>query len=617
METSSSYNNDSSQIQSMTAAKSVVVSPTSVLVLMYLIIATGACFIALHWLPASLVGSQYIPVGPDSFYHARRILDTIAGMEFYQYDVKIHAPEGSLLTWPWAYDLLLAKATTILMAVTGRSDPMSILVYIPTFWVYVNALLLMFIARSLKLSLPLTALALLCFAVSPLTQELHGVGRIDHHYMELTMVFATLLSGLLWLNHEDSRRRAVLFGVCLGFAPAINNGLFILQIPFLLTLLLLWRANKLPNKNNIALVGCALLVSSLLILLPSEPFQQGEFSYYYLSWFHLYSASCSTLLIMFVAKTNFSLRNAAILSVICVLLVTKLSAQIFMGSQFMLSGIVKYGEISETASILKQLNENGWLKTIEDYSALLLLTPLILIYMIFLNFQGISRQHLYYTVFAVFGLGFLLLQQRMHYFGSFVLFLSLFLLFDTYISNKKPLRWAVLIVVTVVCCLPVYVKLSSKVPYAGSMDYTYTREIYPAFADVCKNEPGVVLAEYDDGNYIRFYTECAVISMNSIITPQHQAKILQTENLFTQSGSELRINDSWIKYVYVRRQDNIFIDKDLADVRQKNPGLRSELLLSDNTFPEGFTLVKELVLKLPNQDYVPYARLFKINEISK
>jgi hypothetical protein len=54
---------------------------------------------AMVWLPSSWIDGHYVPVGEDSFYHARRILDAIAG-NFYEFDPRIHAPEGGWLTWP-------------------------------------------------------------------------------------------------------------------------------------------------------------------------------------------------------------------------------------------------------------------------------------------------------------------------------------------------------------------------------------------------------------------------------------------------------------------------------------------------------------------------------------
>ena len=67
---------------------------------------------ALQYADAALFGSQFIPVGNDSFYHARRILAAaFSSRGFYQFDDTIHVPEGSWVTWPWAYDYLLGRLT--------------------------------------------------------------------------------------------------------------------------------------------------------------------------------------------------------------------------------------------------------------------------------------------------------------------------------------------------------------------------------------------------------------------------------------------------------------------------------------------------------------------------
>ena len=74
------------------------------------------------WVIASLIGiffatlvvdsaffeGEYIPMGNDSFYHAARMLDTAVGERgFYQFDNRIHVPDGSWIPWPWAYDYLM------------------------------------------------------------------------------------------------------------------------------------------------------------------------------------------------------------------------------------------------------------------------------------------------------------------------------------------------------------------------------------------------------------------------------------------------------------------------------------------------------------------------------
>jgi hypothetical protein len=45
--------------------------------------------------PTATWHGEHFPVGNDSFYHARRILDAVRDLSaFYQFDPRIHAPEG-------------------------------------------------------------------------------------------------------------------------------------------------------------------------------------------------------------------------------------------------------------------------------------------------------------------------------------------------------------------------------------------------------------------------------------------------------------------------------------------------------------------------------------------
>ena len=96
----------------------------------------------------------------------------------------------------------------------------------------------------MRLSLPMQALAMLFFIVVPLTQVLHRVGMLDHHYMEHSFVLASLYLGLGWFEDLANRRRAVALAVLLGAAPAFHNGLFILQFPLLLTFACLWALGR-------------------------------------------------------------------------------------------------------------------------------------------------------------------------------------------------------------------------------------------------------------------------------------------------------------------------------------------------------------------------------------
>ena len=73
------------------------------------------------------------------------------------------------------------------MALTGAADPMTVLAFVAPAWVFVNAALFLGVASRLRLSLPMQALAMLFFTVVPLTQKLHRVGMLDHHYIEFTV----------------------------------------------------------------------------------------------------------------------------------------------------------------------------------------------------------------------------------------------------------------------------------------------------------------------------------------------------------------------------------------------------------------------------------------------
>ncbi len=123
--------------------------------------------------PATHIGDNYFPMGHDSFYHAARILEAVRDpAAFYEFDPKIHAPEGSLLVWPWGYDYFIAKLIRAGMALGVSSDPLTLMSWIPVGAVFIGIALLMLVARRLSLSDWTVALAALCMALNQTTQLL-------------------------------------------------------------------------------------------------------------------------------------------------------------------------------------------------------------------------------------------------------------------------------------------------------------------------------------------------------------------------------------------------------------------------------------------------------------
>jgi asparagine N-glycosylation enzyme membrane subunit Stt3 len=241
------------------------------------LLAAGVC--SLTW-PAAHFADEYVPYSNDSFYHARRILDTVADpASFYEFDSRIHAPEGSLLTWPWGYDYAMAWLVRAGLALGVADSPSGILIWLPVLAVFVSMGLMLLLARRLGVTGPFIVIAGLAAALSPLTQYLHTVGQIDHHYAEYIFILASLACGLRWLQRPDDRRAAVIIGAVLGVAPVIHNGLFILQLPLLAALLVLWLQDiRLPMRTALWFAG-ALLVATLAIVVPSLPFRIGLFEY--------------------------------------------------------------------------------------------------------------------------------------------------------------------------------------------------------------------------------------------------------------------------------------------------------------------------------------------------
>jgi len=147
---------------------------TSRYVLLWLAGGVVALLCALLILPASHLQGSYVPVGNDSFYHARRILDAVHDLgAFYQFDPNLHVPDGLLVLWPWGYDFGVAALTRLCMLFAPHADPMAVMVFIPAAAVFVSIGAIVGITRRLELTFAGAALVVFCFALSPLTQMLH------------------------------------------------------------------------------------------------------------------------------------------------------------------------------------------------------------------------------------------------------------------------------------------------------------------------------------------------------------------------------------------------------------------------------------------------------------
>jgi len=574
-----------------------------------------AFLLCLYHLSGTLIDGAFVPADHDSFYHARRILDALGDpLRMYQFDPRLHAPEGAWVTWPWAYDMLMAFAARGLMALTGAADPMTVLAFISPAWVFVNAALFLGVASRLRLSFAMQCLAMLFFATSPLTQTLHRVGMLDHHYVEYTFVLASLYLGLGWFEDLPSRRRAIALAVLLGAAPAFHNGLFILQLPVLITLGWLW-ALKRPIDRGAALAFALTLVAvTALFLAPSEPFRRGEFSYYLHSWFHLYAAGCTALLCVLASAIRFTPVAAAGLCAVLAAMAAPTLTQLQQGRDFLFGGHPLLARIAEFGNIPRDIAAGRWWRLTLFYSPLVWLLPLGIGGLFWRLRRDAGNASIYFLVQALIG-SFLLLQTfRLHYFGSFALILPLCLLIDA-ARERRPSLFAsrpaalALGVLAAASLAPGLLELRDVYRLPTNQGYAVQRSAYQALNAACRRAPGAVLADPNDGHLIRYHSECSSIADNFLTTPRDFEKVGLVEAMMASPAADVIRYAPYVRYILVRRADDVRVAGGCGLDCPENNGLRRELLLPDPPSLPRLRLLWEVRLRSE-----PFLRLFEVVE---
>jgi hypothetical protein len=409
-----------------------------------------------------------------------------------------------------------------------------------------------------------------------------------------------------------------LLGVALGAATAFHNSLFILQLPVLLTATVLWlRGSALLAGSRVALLSLSLLLSTVLFLLPSEPFRLGYSAYYLHSWFHLYVAACTALVMAYFARWRASPRSLVILLLISTLILVGMWQQFGAGLNFIAADIDELQNIAETEPVVSYLYRQGVLSLVSVYTWLIMLLPAIVLWYVFRLLKSGDEVELFFAVIIIFGSALLLTQWRMHYFGSFSLYFPVLLLAQYFLQVSTRIAWAgcaVLLLVIAAAYVPAIDRLMKNPLISRSYEYGMTRGIFVEMQKACEVEPGVILAGHDDGHYITFHTDCLVIANNFIISPFHSQKIRQTERLLAGTAANLVENELWIRYVYVNRMDNVLGDDLEVNAGALNSGVREELLLNRGDLPSGYTLLSEVVIAdVESGQLVPLARFFRID----
>jgi hypothetical protein len=170
------------------------------------------------------------------------------------------------------------------------------------------------------------------------------------------------------------------------------------------------------------------------------------------------------------------------------------------------------------------------------------------------------------------------------------------------------------------CFIPAYLKrdlLASGGPFrynviyfkGGSFDFQITYSIYEEIKNACAIDSGLILADWSDGHYITYYSNCSVTANNMILSPVDFAHIKENKRLLGLTARELLAQKRYpIKYVFVSRNDNIFVKTTTKQLQDANQGLRYELLFP-TSLPEEYQLIYTLV----NQKNESIAKLYKLS----
>jgi len=552
-----------------------------------------AMFAAMAMVSGAYANGEYVPSNADAFYHARRILDSLfSGAPVIQFDDRIHVPEGSWLVWPWGFDTLLTSITRLFGPYANEAEANRVLMNIPPAALPIAVGLVVIIARQLALAFFPTALFVLSFAALPMVFMKFGVGNIDHHFAELLWTLGTLSAGIWFFStNRLSYGAGITLGCVLGSALAIHNSLFILQIPIALTLGLFWlRGIPLPHRRQVIAFGVALLTTTLLVCIPSEPWQRGFFEFYTLSWFHFYIAACVAVFSILLVLIERNTRNVVILLLSAAAAMLPILGTLSLAGEFIsgeLDAIRNIGEVQSPYAVHPELGALGFTRVT---SWLLLLTGPMLLLHLWWIYRRKDPMMQFVAIMSAMGLALFQAQYRFSIFGEVPMLLTPILAVHFLGESRPDLRriaLAACCALYVVAFYPTIAHWQVRYTLGGGNVYVHLRGLFPELHKDCAQRPGIVLGDIDTGHLVRYHSQCSVIGNVFLLTPLQTAKVVETSRLLSLSPVELLKAKPEVRYVIAHHRIPLSTDeKGVVNAKLEGPRLQLPPLERDLLGPE-------------------------------
>jgi hypothetical protein len=293
---------------------------------------------------------------------------------------------------------------------------------------------------------------------------------------------------------------------------------------------------------------------------------------------------------------------------LCAVLAAPLSLQVIGGARFLAGDFSLLDLVTEVQSPYRLFTQ-AWspIETLSFYSCLLLLAPVLLAFYAYRIFRERDPRYIYYAIAVVFGLAMLLDQLRLEYYGFFGLVTGGLMIVDALRRRHGWHRGAVF-----VAAYQPPLRHGLFAVYAPGADPSYA-SAFALFLELhrqCAADPGVVLANTNDGNPILFHSDCSVIANNFILRPDDAEHIAETLRLMRLTPEQIRRERPDIKYLLLRTRDFAVLDGAPLPLTA-NSAITQELL-TDREPPPGFTLIKTVRVKVEENSAI-YARLYKVS----